>query len=94
MGRGLCPYNIASQIVFKNISYNFFSKIGKNHYSSPLLRSENSVFLMKCKIVEEVKLGPYETSDSSPLLERVIKISNIGKRIYGMCGVLELSASV
>ena len=39
------------------------------------LRSENSVFLMKCKIVEEVKLGPYteaETSGLSTLLEKVI----------------------
>ena len=61
------------------------------------LRSENSVFLMKCKIVEEVKLGTYteaETSDSSILLEKVIKVSNIGKRVYGMLGVLEVSASI
>ena len=53
---------------------------------------------MKCKIVEEVKLGPYteaETSDSSTLLEKVIKISiNIGKRVYWMLGVLEVSASL
>ena len=52
---------------------------------------------MKSKIVEEVKLGSYteaETSDSSTLLERVIKVSNIGKREYGMCGVLEVSDSV
>ena len=60
-------------------------------------RSENSDFLMKLKIVGEVKLGPYteaETSDSSTLLERVIKVSNIGKRVYGMRGVLEVSDSV
>ena len=52
---------------------------------------------MKCKIVEEVKLGTYteaETSDSSILLEKVIKVSNIGKRVYGMLGVLEVSASI
>ena len=52
---------------------------------------------MKCKIVEEVKLGPYteaETSNSSTLLERAIKVNNIGKRVYGMRGVLEVSASV
>ena len=56
-------------------------------------RSENSDFLMKLKIVEEVKLGPNteaETSDSSTLLERVIKVSNIWKRVYGMRGVLEV----
>ena len=60
-------------------------------------RSENSEFLIKLKIVGEVKLGPYteaETSDSSTLLERVIKVSNIGKRVYGMRGVLEVSDSV
>ena len=59
--------------------------------------SENSVFLMKFKTVGEVKLGPYteaETSDSSTLLERVIKVSNIGKHMYGMRGVLEVSDSV
>ena len=52
---------------------------------------------MKCKIVEEVKLGPYteaETSDSSTLLEKIIKVSNIGKRMYGMRGLLEVSDSV
>ena len=53
---------------------------------------------MKFKIVGEVKLGPYteaETSDSSTLLEKVIKISiNIGKRVYWMLGVLEVSASL
>ena len=52
---------------------------------------------MKLKIVGEVKLGPYteaETSDSSTLLERVIKESNIGKRVYGMRGILEVSDSV
>ena len=52
---------------------------------------------MKLKIVGEVKLGPYteaETSDLSTLLERVIKESNIGKRVYGMRGVLEVSDSV
>ena len=46
---------------------------------------------MKFKIVGEVKLEPYteaETSDSSTLLERAIKVSNIGKRVYGMRGVL------
>ena len=46
---------------------------------------------MKLKIVDEVKLGPYteaETSYSSTLLERVI--SNIGKHVYGMRGVLEV----
>ena len=51
---------------------------------------------MKLKIVGEVKLGPYteaETSDSSTLLERVIKASNIVKRLYGMRGVLEVSDS-
>ena len=59
--------------------------------------SENSDFFMKLKIVGEVKLGPYteaETSDSSTLLERVIKVSNIGKRVYGMRGVLVVSDSV
>ena len=57
------------------------------------LRSENSDFLMKFKIVEEVKLRPYteaETSNLSILLERVIKASNIWKHVYGMCGVLEV----
>ena len=52
---------------------------------------------MKCKIVEEVKLGPYteaETSDSSTLLERVIKVINFGKRVYGLRGVLEVSDSI
>ena len=52
---------------------------------------------MKCKIVGEVKLGLYteaETSDLSSLLEKVIKVSNIGKREYGMHGILEGSASV
>ena len=60
-------------------------------------RSENSDFLMKLKIVGELKLGLYteaKTSDSSTLLERVIKVSNIGKRVYGMRGVLEVSDSV
>ena len=49
---------------------------------------------MKWKIVGEVKFGPYtevETSDSSTLLEKVIKVSNIGKLVYGMRGVLEVS---
>ena len=49
------------------------------------LKSENSVFLMKCKIVGEVKLGPYteaETSDLSTLLDKVIKVNNIGKEVY------------
>ena len=58
------------------------------------LRSENSDFLMKFKIEGEVKLGPYtesETSDSSTLLERFIKVSNIGKRVYRMRGVLEIN---
>ena len=52
---------------------------------------------MKCKIVEEVKIGPYteaEISESSTLLEKVIKVRNIGKRVYEMRGVLEVSASV
>ena len=43
------------------------------------------------------KLGPYteaETSDSFTLLERVIKVINIGKRVYGMHGALEVSDSV
>ena len=60
-------------------------------------RSENSDFLMKLKIVGEVKLGPYteaETSDSSTLLESVIKVSNIGKHVYGMRSVLEVWDSV
>ena len=49
---------------------------------------------MKFKIVGEVNLGPYteaETSDSFTLLEKVIKVSNIGKCVYGMLGVLEVS---
>ena len=71
-----------------------FFKIGKIT-TVALLRSENSVFSMKFKIVEEVKLGPYtETSDSSTLLDKVIKVSNIGKCVYGMRDVLEVSASV
>ena len=44
-----------------------------------------------------VKLGPCteaETSDLSTLLERVIKVSDIGKSAYGMRGVLEVSDSV
>ena len=52
---------------------------------------------MKCKIVGEVKLGPYteaETSDSSTLLEKVMNVSDIGKRMYEMRGVLEVSSSV
>ena len=52
---------------------------------------------MKLKIVGEVKLVPYtetEISDSFTLLERVIKITNIGKRVYGMHDVLEVSDSV
>ena len=68
-------------------------------YVAPL-RSENSDFLVKFKIAGEIKLGPYtevETSDSSTLLERVIKVSNIGKRactLHGMRGVLEILALV
>ena len=37
------------------------------------LKSENSVYIMKCKIVGEVKLGSYtlaETSDMSTHLEK------------------------
>ena len=52
---------------------------------------------MKCKIVGEVKLGPYteaETSDSSTLLEKVIKVNNIWKHVHRMRGILEVSASV
>ena len=52
---------------------------------------------MKFKIVGEVQLGPYtepETSDSSTFIEKVIKVSNIGKDVYGMRGVLEVSDSV
>ena len=48
---------------------------------------------MKCKIVGEVKLGLYteaETSDLSSLLEKVIKVSNIGKREYGMHGITHI----
>ena len=52
---------------------------------------------MKFKIVGEVKLGPYteaETSDLSTLLEKIIKVSNIGKHVvYGMRGILEVSYS-
>ena len=82
-------------ISYKNKSWNFL-KQAKITTVAPL-RSENSDFLMKFKIVGEVRLGPYteaETSDSSTLLERVIKVSNIGKRVYGMRGVLEVSDSV
>ena len=48
-------------------------------------------------IVGEAKLGPYteaETSDLPTLLERVIKVSNIGKCVYGMRGIFEVSDSV
>ena len=49
---------------------------------------------MKLEVVGEVKLGHYteaETSDSSTLLESVIKVSNIGMRGGG---ILEVSDSV
>ena len=77
------------------MSISYLWVLNKN-YSSPL-RSENSDFFVKFKIVGEVKLGPFieaETSDSSTLLERIIKGSHIGKRVYGMRGVLEVSALV
>ena len=48
-------------------------------------RSENSDFLMKLKIVGEVKLGSYteaQTSILSALLEMVIEVSNFGERVY------------
>ena len=74
------------------MSKSYLWVLNKN-YSSPL-RSENSDFFVKFKIVGEVKLGPFieaETSDSSTLLERVFKVSNIGKSVYGMRGALEVS---
>ena len=84
-----------SKISHKKKSWTFL-KQAKITTVAPL-RSENSVFHMKCKIVGEVKLGLYteaETSDLSSLLEKVIKVSNIGKRENGMHGILEGSASV